>query len=96
MSAYTGAGDIPPPPGWNAPPGPPGLYMPDNDAPATPSPALYPGAPIPGPPNILSNVAPQQQTVDGLLLPPTPAPGNPPPPVAPNTPLLPAEGTPPA
>ena len=30
VSAYTGAGDIPPPPGWNAPPGPPGLYAPDR------------------------------------------------------------------
>ena len=28
VSAYTGAGDIPPPPGWGAPPGPPGLYSP--------------------------------------------------------------------
>ncbi|BBX15673.1 mammalian cell entry protein [Mycolicibacterium duvalii] len=96
VSAYTGAGDIPPPPGWNLPPGPPGLYAPDDDAPAIPSPALFPGAPIPGPPNIQSNLPPQPQTVDGLLLPPTPAPGNPPPPVAPNAPLLPAEGTPPS
>jgi virulence factor Mce-like protein len=89
VSAYTGAGDIPPPPGWHSPAGPPGIYMPDSDAPATPSPALYPGAPLPGPPNILSNIPPQPQTVDGLLLPPTPAP-----PVAPNAPLLPAEGMP--
>ncbi|MGE0217087.1 MCE family protein [Mycolicibacterium sp.] len=72
VSAYTGAGDIPPPPGWGAPPGPPGIYQPDPDAPATPSPALYPGAPLPGPPRILSNVPAQPappQTVDGLLLP---------------------------
>ncbi|MGE2728798.1 MCE family protein [Mycolicibacterium vaccae] len=90
VSAYTGSGDVAPPPGWNAPPGPPGLYTPDNDAPAIPSPALFPGAPIPGPPNILSNLPNQPQTVDGLLLPPTPAPASPPA----NAPLLPAEGTP--
>lgn len=92
VSAYTGSGDVPPPPGWNAPPGPRGLYAPDNDAPATPSPALFPGAPIPGPPNIQTNLPPEPQSVDGLLLPPTPAPA----PVAPNAPLLPAEGTPPS
>ena len=40
MSAYTGAGDVPPPPGWNAPRGPQGIYVPDNDGPAIPSPAL--------------------------------------------------------
>ncbi len=93
MSAYTGAGDVPPPPGWNAPPGPLGIYHPDPDAPATPSPALFPGAPIPGPPNIVSNIPAQQpQTVDGLLLPPTPAPAS----AAPTAPLLPAEGMPPS
>jgi virulence factor Mce-like protein len=91
VSAYTGAGDIPPPPGWGAPPGPPGIYQPDPDAPATPSPALYPGAPIPAPPNIISNIPAQPTTVDGMLLPSTPAP-----PPAPNTPLLPAEGAPPS
>lgn len=99
VSAYTGAGDIPPPPGWGAPPGPPGIYQPDRDAPAIPSPALYPGAPIPGPPNIISNIPVQSPTVDGMLLPATPAPvphggGAPPPP--PDAPLLPAEGNPPS
>lgn len=89
VSAYTGMGDVPPPPGWGAPPGPPGLYTTDDDAPATPSPALFPGAPIPGPPNVLSNIPAGPQTVEGMLLPPTPAP------VPPNAPLLPAEGTPP-
>jgi virulence factor Mce-like protein len=85
ISAYTGLNnDVPPPPGWNGPNGVPGLYMPDNDAPAIPSPALYPGAPIPGPPNILSNIPAAPATVDGVLL-PSPAPG---------APLLPAEGTP--
>jgi virulence factor Mce-like protein len=90
VSAYTGQGDIPPPPGWGAPPGPPGLYTPDDDAPAIPSPPLYPGAPIPGPPNIISNVPPAAPSVEGMLLPN----GSPPPP--PNAPLLPAEGTPPS
>lgn len=91
VSAYTGSGDIPPPPGWNAPPGPPGIYQPDSDAPATPSPALFPGAPLPGPPNIISNLQPQPPTVDGLLLPPQGSPGG-----APDAPLLPAEGMPPS
>ncbi|BBY76275.1 mammalian cell entry protein [Mycolicibacterium parafortuitum] len=95
VSAYIGSGDVAPPPGWAAPPGPPGIYQPDPDAPATPSPALFPGAPLPGPPRILSNIPPANSapaTVDGLLLPPTPAPVGP----APNGPLLPAEGTPPS
>ena len=87
VSAYTGAGDIPPPPGWGAPPGPPGLYTTGNDGAAIPSPPLFPGAPIPGPPRVLSDLPPQPQTVDGLLLPPTPAP---------DAPLLPAEGMPPS
>ena len=86
VSAYTGAGDIPPPPGWNGPGGPEGMYMPDNDAPATPSPALFPNAPIPGPPNVITNIPAGPPTVEGMLLPGSPAPG----------PLLPAEGGPPA
>ncbi|KUI41738.1 mammalian cell entry protein [Mycobacterium sp. GA-1199] len=73
VSAYLGNGDVPPPPGWNAPPGPPGLYTPDNDAPAIPSPPLFPGAPIPGPPRVLSNIPAGPTTVEGMLLPPTPA-----------------------
>ncbi|MDO3634917.1 MCE family protein [Mycolicibacterium arseniciresistens] len=99
VSAYTGAGDIPPPPGWGAPPGPPGIYQPDRDAPAIPSPALYPGAPIPAPPTIISNIPVQSPSVDAMLLPAAP-PGSsvddaaPEPP--PNTPLLPAEGNPPS
>ncbi|CAA0127685.1 Uncharacterised protein [Mycolicibacterium vanbaalenii] len=92
VSAYTGAGDVPPPPGWHSPAGPPGIYTTDDDAPAIPSPALFPGAPIPGPPNVLSNLPAQPQTADGLLLPPTPAPA----PVPPGAPLLPAEGMPPS
>jgi phospholipid/cholesterol/gamma-HCH transport system substrate-binding protein len=91
VSAYLGAGDVPPPPGWGAPPGPPGLYSPGNEVPATPSPALYPGAPIPGPPTILPGPPP---SVDGMLLPQSPAvpADQAPPPVPPGTPLLPAEG----
>ena len=46
VSAYTGAGDVPPPPGWSDPPQPPGAYAP-HGLPANPHPALYPGAPIP-------------------------------------------------
>ncbi|GAC1642953.1 MAG: MCE family protein [Mycobacterium sp.] len=89
VSAYLGAGDIPPPPGWGQPPAPPGLYSPGGDVPAIPSPPLYPGAPIPGPPTILPGPPPN---VNGVLLPQAPAPA--PPPVAPGTPLLPAEGGP--
>jgi virulence factor Mce-like protein len=85
VSAYTGLGDTPPPPGWELPPGPGGLYVPGNGAPANPSPALYPGAPLPGPPRILSNIPAAPPSVDGMLLPPT---------QAPDGPLLPAEGTP--
>ncbi|MCV7153688.1 MCE family protein [Mycolicibacterium pyrenivorans] len=92
VSAYTGAGDIPPPPGWGAPAGPPGIYRPGGDGPATPSPPLFPGAPLPAPPNVLSNIPPAPQTVEGLLLPPTPV--STPTPLAPNPPLLPAEGNP--
>jgi virulence factor Mce-like protein len=84
VSAYTGQGDIPPPPGWGAPPGPPGLYMPQPHAAATPSPALFPGAPIPGPPGVISNVPAGPPSVENMLLPPTPA-------AAPPGPPLPAE-----
>lgn len=96
VSAYVGAGDVPPPPGWGAPPGPPGIYTTDDDAPIPPFPALFPGAPLPGPPNVISNIPPQPQNVDGMLLPSTPAPPGPSAPPAPSGPLLPAEGTPPS
>jgi phospholipid/cholesterol/gamma-HCH transport system substrate-binding protein len=46
VSAYTGAGDVPPPAGWDNPAGPPGAYAP-NGLPADPSPALFRGAPVP-------------------------------------------------
>lgn len=91
VSAYTGIGDVPPPPGYGGvglPPMPRGLYGHDEVA-AIPSPALFPGAPIPGPPNIQAGSTP---SVQDMLLPPTPAPAPPPPP----GPLLPAEGMPPS
>jgi phospholipid/cholesterol/gamma-HCH transport system substrate-binding protein len=96
VSAYTGAGDIPPPPGWNGPPNTwQGLYAPPlgSEAPSNPSPALYPGAPIPGPPTILPG---PPSSVDSMLTPQTAAvpAEQAPPPVAPGTPLLPAEGGP--
>ena len=95
VSAYTGAGDIPPPPGWNGPPNNwQGIHTPEDDAPAIPSPALFPGAPIPGPPQVISNVPAGPPSVEGMLLPGTPAP--PAPPADPNAPLLPAEGMPPS
>jgi virulence factor Mce-like protein len=78
VSAYTGAGDVPPPLGYGAP-GLPGILAPGG-LPATPMPALYPGAPIPGPP-----------TVNNMLMPAGPAPDTAAPPPAG---LLPAEGTP--
>jgi phospholipid/cholesterol/gamma-HCH transport system substrate-binding protein len=88
VSAYTGIGDVAPPPGYGGvglPAMPPGLYGHD-EVPSIPSPALFPGAPIPGPPNI--QTGPGTPSVDSMLLPPSPAP--------PPGPLLPAEGTPPS
>lgn len=75
VSAYTGYnGDVPPPPGWNGPP--PnfhGAYAP-NGLPADPSPALFPGAPIP--PGVpLAPAAPPPSSLQGMLL---PAEGTPP------------------
>jgi phospholipid/cholesterol/gamma-HCH transport system substrate-binding protein len=71
VSAYTGFnGDQAPPPGFGQPPAvAPGPSAPDH-LPADPSPALFPGAPVPGPP-----------TLPALLLPaeaPGPAEGTPP------------------
>jgi phospholipid/cholesterol/gamma-HCH transport system substrate-binding protein len=87
VSAYTGMGDVVPPPGpgWGPPPGPPGLYG-SGEVPAIPSPALFPGAPIPGPPTIIPGSS-QTTNVDGMLLPQTAPPAPPPPPGPP----LPAE-----
>jgi virulence factor Mce-like protein len=83
VSAYTGMGDVPGPLGWGAPQ-PPGQGMYGHDeVPAIPSPALFPGAPIPGPPNVNTGTAP---TVDGMLLPQTEAPAAPAPPPGPPLP----------
>ena len=83
VSAYTGAGDVPPPAGWGQPPGPPGAYAP-NGLPADPSPALHRGAPIPPGVAGIPADAPQVQTptVQDMLLP------------AEARPAPPAEGTP--
>jgi virulence factor Mce-like protein len=76
VSAYTGAGDVAPPPGWGAPPGRPGAYAP-NGLPAHPSPALFPGAPIPpgvpGPP-AAPPPAPGPTNLQDMLLPAEAAP----------------------
>jgi virulence factor Mce-like protein len=95
VSAYTGAGDIPPPPGWNGPPNTwQGVQGPPlgSDAPSTPSPAVINHAPPLVPPHIISNLPPGPPGLQGMLLPDTAAP----PPPDPNAPLLPAEGTPPS
>lgn len=95
VSAYTGAGDIPPPPGWNGPPNTwQGIQTPGgHEAGAIPSPALIPNAPPLSGPHVISNLPTQGSSVEGMLLPDTAAPG---PPADPNAPLLPAEGTPPS
>lgn len=61
VSAYTGAGgDEPPPPGYGQPPAvAPGPSAPHH-LPADPSPALYPGAPIPGPPSLPAMLLPAE------------------------------------
>ncbi|BBZ23997.1 MCE family protein [Mycolicibacter hiberniae] len=67
VSAYTGVGDVPPPPGWTDPAHPPGAYAPDG-MPAHRHPALYPGAPIP--PGVAPPPVPAASDVTELLLPP--------------------------
>lgn len=76
ISAYTGLeGDVLPPAGY----GPPGM-RPPNNLPAFPSPALYPGAPVPTSPGLVpppttvppppaEAPAPGPPTVDSMLLP---------------------------
>lgn len=93
VSAYTGAGDIPPPPGWNGPPNTwQGIHAPGGpEAGAVPSPALIPNAPPLVDPHVISNLPAQGSSIEGMLLPQTAAP---PPPADPNAPLLPAEGMP--
>lgn len=75
VSAYTGAGDVPPPAGWGAPPAPPGTYAPHGAVPADPSPALYPGAPIP--PGVPAPAGSPPRSLQDMLLPAeaAPAPG---------------------
>jgi len=61
ISAYTGLNnDVPPPAGWGGaglPPMPPGRYAP---LPAFPSPALYPGAPVPTVTNVPDMLPPER------------------------------------
>lgn len=77
ISAYTGLeGDVPPPAGY----GPPPYSPPPNQLPAFPSPALYPGAPVPTSPGLVPPPTtvpappaeaspPGPPTVEGMLLP---------------------------
>ena len=84
ISAYTGLnGDVPPPPGWGAAPGPRGAYTPDG-VPADPQPALYPGAPVPagvphgpapaGPSNLQDMLMPAEVPGAAPVPPPAPVP----------------------
>lgn len=77
VSAYTGAGDMPPPPGWGDPPAPAGAYTPTG-LPAAPQPALYPGAPVP--PGVPAAPPPAPKNLQDMLLPAEapPAEGTPP------------------
>jgi phospholipid/cholesterol/gamma-HCH transport system substrate-binding protein len=61
VSAYTGLdGDQSPPPGFGQPPAvAPGPSAPDH-LPADPSPALFPGAPVPGPPSLPALLLPAE------------------------------------
>jgi len=90
VSAYTGYnGDVPGPAGWGGPPNTyHGAYAP-NGLPADPSPALFPGAPVP--PGVPVGPAAQPPSdLQGMLLPAESAPPAPAPaPVA-------AEGNPPS
>jgi len=86
VSAYTGYnGDVPPPAGWGVPaPEFHGAYAP-NGLPADPSPALFPGAPIP-PGVAVGPAGPPPSSLQGMLLPAEAAPPAP----------QPVEGTPPS
>jgi len=74
VSAYTGAGDVAPPPGLGQPPAiGPGPNAPDVPGGAAfPSPALYPGAPVP-----TNGAAGLLLPAEGPATPPPPAQGNP-------------------
>lgn len=71
VSAYTGAGDVPPPPGWSNPAQPPGAYAP-HGLPANPHPALYPGAPVP--PGVPAPPQAAPTSIGDMLLPAEAAP----------------------
>jgi len=62
VSAYTGLdGDVPAPPGYGQPPAvAPGPSAPDH-LPAFPSPALYPGAPVPAPTSLPEMLLPAER-----------------------------------
>lgn len=68
VSAYTGTGDVAPPPGWSDPAQPPGAYAP-HGLPANPQPALYPGAPIPPGVPPPPPAEPGPTSIDEMLLP---------------------------
>ena len=71
VSAYTGLNnDVQPPPGYGLPPAEgPGPTAPDH-LPAAPSPALYPGAPVPAPPaSNQATPAPPPRNLPEMLLP---------------------------
>jgi hypothetical protein len=72
VSAYTGSADNPfPAPAGVPPPFPPGPTAPDH-LPAAPSPALFPGAPLPGAPAVAvpqSPPPPTAPTLPQMLLP---------------------------
>ncbi|MBB2993706.1 virulence factor Mce-like protein [Mycolicibacterium iranicum] len=73
VSAYTGTGDVAPPPGWSDPSQPPGAYAP-HGLPANPQPALYPGAPIPPGVPPPPPAEPGPTSIDEMLLPAEAAP----------------------
>jgi phospholipid/cholesterol/gamma-HCH transport system substrate-binding protein len=61
VSAYTGLGDVPPPAGYGQPPAiGPGPDAPPAGQPAFPSPALFPGAPVPSPGNVSNMLLPAE------------------------------------
>ena len=73
VSAYTGIGDVPPPPGWSDPAHPPGAYAP-HGLPANRQPALYPGAPIPPGVPPPPAATPGPSSINEMLLPAEAAP----------------------
>ena len=96
VSAYTGAGDIPPPPGWNGPPNTwQGLYAPPpaTTHPSTPSPAVINHAPpIPVRRTSSPTSRRDRRPSTGHAAPADRGAAA----ADPNAPLLPAEGTPPS